>query len=70
MQLERVVLDASTLTRSPTLPYVRMVTWLLERVSLSLDELVALMLEIVRQRSIAKRSRNDYVLDFLHQHPP
>jgi hypothetical protein len=47
-----------------------MVTWLLERVSLSLDELVALMLEIVRQRSIAKRSRNDYVLDFLHQHPP
>jgi hypothetical protein len=31
---------------------------------------VELLRQALRQRSIASRSRRDYVLAFLHEHPP
>lgn len=70
LRLGDVVLDASSLTQSRMLPYLQMVTWLIERIALHRDELVSLLLRALRQRSIANRRRTDYVLRFLHQHPP
>jgi hypothetical protein len=68
--LAGVVLRESTLANSPMLPYVRMVVRLIEGIELSLDELVQLLRQALRQHSMALRSRKDYVLGFLQQHPP
>lgn len=69
LQLEDVVLNEATLRTSPMLPYVRMIVNLLEGQRRH-HELVELLLDSVRQHSIAYRTRADYVLRFLHQHPP
>jgi hypothetical protein len=68
--LAGVVLRESTLANSLMLPYVRMVVRLIEGIELSLDELVQLLRQALRQHSMALRSRKDYVLGFLQQHPP
>jgi hypothetical protein len=68
--LEGAVLDELAVKTSPTLPYLRMVINLLEGVQLSLTELVACLLSTMRQHCMAYRTRTDYVLRFLHQHPP
>ena len=52
------------------LPYVGMIVSLLEGLRLGRQELLQLLLASLRQHSIAYRSRTDYVLRFLHQHPP
>lgn len=70
LRLDGVVLDESSLLKSPMLPYVRMVVNLIEGIELSCQELVSLLRQALRQHSIAARSRRDYVLRFLHQHPP
>ncbi len=70
LQLEEVALRVSHLASSPLLPYVRMLVRLLEGFELSRRELVELLERALRQRSLAFRSRRDYVLAFLHQHPP
>lgn len=70
LRLEDVVLDAESVRNSPTLPYVRMLVNLIEGLRLSVAELVELLLQALRQHSIAYRSRADYVLRFLHEHPP
>lgn len=70
LQLEGVVLRESSLARSRMLPYVRMVVRLIEGLELSCRELAGLLRQALRQHSIASRSRLDYVLGFLHQHPP
>ena len=70
LRLEGVVLDEPTVRTSPLLPYVLTVVNLLEGRRLSLHELVGLLLAVLRQRSIALRRRADYVLEYLHQHPP
>jgi hypothetical protein len=68
--LEGVVLRESSLRISPVLPYVRMLVSLIEGVEFSCQEVVRWLGEILRQHSIAQRPRREYVLRFLHQHPP
>jgi hypothetical protein len=70
LRLEGVVLDEPTMRTSPLLPYVLTVVNLLGGLCLSLPQLVALLLALLRQRSMALRRRRDYVLEYLHQHPP
>lgn len=70
LPLNGMVLDESSVAKSRMLPYVRMVVGLIEGIQLSLGELVDLLRQALRQHSIAPRRRVDYVLAFLHQHPP
>jgi hypothetical protein len=70
LRLEGVVLDESSLARSRMLPYVRMVVRLIEGIELRCHEMISLLRRAMRQHSIAYRRRTDYVLCFLHQHPP
>lgn len=68
--LDGIVLTGQIITASPTLPYLTMVLGLIEGRSIRRSDLVAHLLELLRQHSMAHRSRKDYVLGFLHQHPP
>ena len=70
MRLEGVVLDESSLAGSPMLPYVRMVVSLIEGVTFTCREVLCLLRQAMRQHSIGARRRIDYLLGFLHQHPP
>jgi hypothetical protein len=70
LRLEDVALRASHLSSSPLLPYARLLVRLIEGFVPSRRELVELLARALRQRSLAFRSRRDYVLAFLHQHPP
>lgn len=70
LRLEEVVLDESSLTRSPMLPYVRMVLRLVAGIELTCQQVTRLLRRKLRQHSIGYRRRMDYVLCFLHQHPP
>ena len=70
LPLEGLVLDEASVVHSPVLPYVRMVASLIEGRRISLDELVETLRKTMRQRSMAGRTRREYVLHFLNQHPP
>jgi len=70
LRLDGVVLDESSVANSPMLPYVRMVVSLIEGVEFTCREVVHLLRQSLRQHSIGAGSRNDYLLGFLHQHPP
>jgi hypothetical protein len=52
------------------LPYVRMVVRLIEGIAFSDQEMLHLLRRALRQHSMAYRRRSDYVLRFLHEHPP
>jgi ABC-type uncharacterized transport system ATPase subunit len=49
---------------------VRMVVSLIEGVELRCDEILRLLRQAMRQHSMGTRRRIDYVVGFLHQHPP
>jgi len=70
LRLDGVVLDESSVMNSRMLPHLRMVLRLIEGVRLTCGELVRLLRRALRQRSLAFRTRIDYVLRFLHEHPP
>jgi hypothetical protein len=70
LRLDGVVLDESSLTNSPVLPYVRMMVGLIEGVRFTVEQILGLLRQALRQHSIASRTRRDYVLGFLRQHPP
>ena len=70
LRLEGVVLDESSLASSPMLPYVRMVVGLIEGIELACREVLRLLRQSMRQRSFGARRKIDYILGFLHQHPP
>lgn len=70
LRLEEVVLDAESVRNSPMLPYVQMLVNLIEGIQLGCEELVELLIQALRQHSIAFWRRADYVLRFLHEHPP
>jgi hypothetical protein len=70
LRLNGVVLDEPSLLASPMLSYARMVVSLVEGVAFSLAELVGLLRRALRQHSIGRRRRTDYVLHVLHQRPP
>jgi len=70
LRIDGVVLDAATLLSSRLLWYVRMLAQLIDGVDLSRDQLIDLLLRAMRQHRIANRRSVDYVLGFLHRHPP
>jgi hypothetical protein len=49
---------------------VRVVVSLMEHRSVSLEEIWAMLVKVLRQRSIGRRRRIDHTLDWLHAHPP
>jgi hypothetical protein len=70
LRLDGLPLDESSLVNSRMLPYVRMVTSLIQGIPIGLHEIVAALRNAMRQHRITYRSRIDYVLCFLKQHPP
>ena len=65
-----VTLDEASVVNSPMLPYVRMVVSLVEGVEFTCREVVHLLRKTLRQHSIGVRREIDYLLGFLHRHPP
>jgi hypothetical protein len=70
LNLDGFLLDESTLVNSRILPYVRMVASVLERRTISREELLAALRTSMRQRSMARAPGREYVLRFLNQHAP
>jgi hypothetical protein len=70
LPLEGLLLDESTLVDSGILPYVLMVASVIERRTISRDELIAALRKSMRQRSFDRWPRREYVLRYLHEHPP
>lgn len=70
LRVAGVVLDEARIARSPMLPYVRMVASLIEGRNIGLPELIQALQNAVRQHSISRRRRVDYVMHCLNQHPP
>jgi hypothetical protein len=70
LQGENVVLDEASVANSPLLPYVRMVVSLIEGVAFTCREVVHLLRQTLRQHSIGAGRGVDYLLGFLHRHPP
>jgi hypothetical protein len=68
--LEGFVLDEATLVSSSVLPYARMVASLILRRTISPAELLARLRRRLRQHSIGRLSRREYVLRYLNEHPP
>lgn len=64
------MLDEATVSSSATLPYLHLIVELIEGIRLDHEQLVDCLTEGLRQHSIARRRRSDYVLAFLNQHPP
>jgi hypothetical protein len=70
LNLDGFLLDESTLVNSRILPYVRMLASVLERRTISREELLAALRTSMRQRSMARAPGREYVLRYLNQHPP
>jgi hypothetical protein len=70
LRLGAVVLHEASLLKSRMLPYVRMLVSLIEGIEFTYQELTLLLRQAMRQHSIANRTRSEYVLRFLHEHPP
>ncbi len=70
LHLDRFVLDERALVNSPILPYVRMVVSVLEGRTITREDLIAALRNSMRQRSIGRLPRREYVLRYLNQHPP
>ncbi len=62
--------DEPTLVKSSMLSYLAMVTSLIERRTIGREELLNLLRKSMRQRSIGRLPRREYVLRYLQQHPP
>jgi hypothetical protein len=67
---EELLLDESTLANSRVLPYALMVASVIERRTISRDELITALRKRMRQRSMGVQPRREYVLRYLNQHPP
>ena len=70
LNLEGFVLDEHTLVNSRILAYVQMVASLLEGRTISREVLIDSVGRRIRQRSMGRRPRREYVLRYLNQHPP
>ena len=70
LPLDGLVLDEVTLVNSPVLPYMQMVASVIEGRTIRRDELIVALRKCMRQRSIDRLSRRDYVLWHLTRHPP
>ena len=70
LTVEGFVFDEPTLVKSSMLSYLAMVTSLIERRTIGREELLNLLRRSMRQRSIGRLPRREYVLRYLQQHPP
>jgi hypothetical protein len=70
LPLEGLLLDEPTLVNSRVLPYARMVASVIERRTISRDELIAALRNRMRQHRIGRQPHREYVLYYLNQHPP
>ena len=70
LRLEGIVLDESSLRKSPLVPYVRMVVSLIEGVRFTCREIVGLLRRTLRQHSIGAGRGIDYLRGFQQQRPP
>ena len=68
--MQGFVLNESMVHNSRMLPYVQTCVLLIDQVELGLRELARRLCQALRQHSMARRSRTDYVLHVLNQHPP
>jgi hypothetical protein len=68
--LDGFVLDELTLINSRLLSYLAKVTSLLERRPIGREELLQLLCGSLRRRSMGRLPRREYVLRYLHEHPP
>lgn len=68
--LEGFTLDEATLVNSPMLPYLAMVTSLIEGRTIRHEELLHTLRRSMRQRSLDRLPRREYVLRFHDQQPP
>jgi hypothetical protein len=62
--------EAATRVSASMLKYLCMVTSLIEGRWISMEELVVMLARSMRQRSMYRTSRIDYVLNYLNNHPP
>jgi hypothetical protein len=70
LTLDGFTLDEAMLAGSPMLPYLAVAATVIEGRTIGSDELLALLLRSMRQRSFDKLPRREYVLHLLNQHPP
>jgi hypothetical protein len=70
LDLDGFELEESTLVNSRILPYVRMVVSVLEGRRVSHEQLLVALRTRIRQRSLGRLSRREYVRRYLNQHPP
>jgi hypothetical protein len=70
LPLDGLLLDELTVLNSRMLPYLQMIVWVIQGQKISRDELVTRLRRCMRQPSIGGRSRREYVLHYLNQHPP
>ena len=70
LRIGGVVLNTEALFSSGLVKYVGMLAQLIDRIDLSRDQLIGVLCRAMRQHRIANRRRVDYVLGFLHRHPP
>jgi hypothetical protein len=70
LTVEGFVFDEPTLVKSSMLSYLAMVTSLIERRTIGREELLKWLRQSMRQRSIGRLPRREYVLRYLQQHPP
>jgi hypothetical protein len=70
LHLDGFVLDEPTFVNSRILPYVQMVASVLEGRTISREELLSALRKSLRQRSINRAPRREYVLRYLNGHPP
>ena len=70
LSLEGVVLDEEMIASSPLLPYVGMVLRLIVGRPVSREELLESLRRTLRQHSIGRQRRIDYVVRVLKERPP
>ncbi len=64
------MLKEGALLNSGVLSYARMLASLILGRAISREELLARLLRRMRQHSMGRLSRREYVLHYLNQHPP
>ena len=70
LALDGFTLDEVTLVNSPVLPYLAMIATVLEGRTIGIPELLQVLRRSMRQRIFDRLPRREYVLRFLHPHPP
>jgi hypothetical protein len=70
VELDGFALDEITLVNSSMLPYLAVITTVIEERRIGAEELLHVLRRSMRQRSFDRLPRREYVLGFLNRHPP